>query len=161
MMIFHWSLCGRKSPHVSMTLLNILADLNNTVVWMVSTPLISKSSISCINPFVTELSAPVTIGITVTFIFHSFFSILWQGLGTYYSFPFPSVLPCGQPEPQSPLFIKFSFLFLLSLCLDVWPRLDDPRSDDHSMRVFHTCWLCPEVWLIASRLRSPWIYWWF
>ena len=37
-----------------MTLLNILADLSNARIWMVSTcPLISKSSSPCINPLVT------------------------------------------------------------------------------------------------------------
>ena len=44
---------------------------------MVSTrPLISKSSSPSINPLVDLPSAPVTIGITVTLIFHSFFSSL-------------------------------------------------------------------------------------
>ena len=40
-MVFHWSLSDSKSPQISST---ILADLNNAVVWTVSTcPLISKS----------------------------------------------------------------------------------------------------------------------
>ena len=73
-MVSHWSLSGRKSPQVSRTLLSILANLSNAVVWRVSTrPLISKSSIPYINHLVTLLSAPITIGITVTFMFHSFF----------------------------------------------------------------------------------------
>ena len=66
-----------RSPQVSWTLLSILADLNNAVVWMVSTrPLIFKSSSLCINPFVTVPSVPITIGITVTFMFHNFFCSL-------------------------------------------------------------------------------------
>ena len=36
-MVFHWSLSDSKSLQVSKTLLSILADLNNVVVWMVST----------------------------------------------------------------------------------------------------------------------------
>ena len=36
-MAFHWSLSDSKSPQVSRTLLRILADLNNLVVWLVST----------------------------------------------------------------------------------------------------------------------------
>ena len=32
LIIFHWSLSDSKSPHVSRTLLSILADLYNTVV---------------------------------------------------------------------------------------------------------------------------------
>ena len=44
-MVFHWSLSDSKSLQVSRTLLSILANLNNAVVWMVSTlTLISKSS---------------------------------------------------------------------------------------------------------------------
>ena len=76
-MVFHWSLSHSKSPQVSRTLLSILADLNNAVVWMVSTrPLISKSFSSCTNPLVTVPRALITIGIIVTFMFHSFFNLL-------------------------------------------------------------------------------------
>ena len=51
-MVFHWSLSDSKSPQFSRTLPGILADLNNVVVWMVSTgPLIFKSS----SPFYKSL----------------------------------------------------------------------------------------------------------
>ena len=67
---FEWQL-------VSRTFLSILADLNNVVVWMVSTfPLISKSYSSLTIPLGIFPSAPITTGITVTFMFHSFFSSL-------------------------------------------------------------------------------------
>ena len=73
-MIFYWSLSDNKSPQVSRILLSILADLNNAVVWRVSIPpLISKSSSPFNNPSVTVPRAPITIGINVTFMFHSFF----------------------------------------------------------------------------------------
>ena len=76
-MLFHWSLSDSKSPQVSRTLLSILADHNNAVVWMVSTcPFISKSSSPFINPLVTVPRAPITIAINVTFMFHSFFNSL-------------------------------------------------------------------------------------
>ena len=76
-MVFRWSMSDSKSPRVSWILLNILADLNNAVVWTVSTrPVISKSSSSCINHFVTVPRAPITIGNIVIFIFHSFFNYL-------------------------------------------------------------------------------------
>ena len=76
-MVFHWSLSNNKSLEVSRTLLSILANLSNAVVWMVSShPLIFKSSSSCINPLVTVPRALITIGITVTFMFHSFFNSL-------------------------------------------------------------------------------------
>ena len=73
-MVFHWSLSDSKSPQVSRILLSILAVLNNTVVCMVSTrPPISKSSSPFSNPLVTVPNAPITIGIIVTCMFHSFF----------------------------------------------------------------------------------------
>ena len=76
-MVSHWSLRDSKSPHVSRTLLCILTDLNNAGVWMVSTrPLISKSSSPRTNPLVIVPRALITIGIIVTFMFHSFFSSL-------------------------------------------------------------------------------------
>ena len=62
-----------KSPQVSRNLLNIMANLNNAVVSVVSTsPLTSKSSSPFTNPLEIIPSASITIGITVTFIFHSF-----------------------------------------------------------------------------------------
>ena len=112
LIVSHRSLSYRKSSQVLMTLLSILADFNNAVVWMVPTHFfIPKSSSPFINALVTVPSAPITIDITVTFMFHNFFSVLYQGLGTYFSFCFLSVLTSGQPERQSPKFRRFSFLF--------------------------------------------------
>ena len=56
---------------------SILADLNNDVVWMVSisTP-ISNSSSLLSKPLGIVLNALITIGITVTFIFHCIFCSL-------------------------------------------------------------------------------------
>ena len=76
---FHTSSFGilsyNKSPQVSRTFLSILAELNNAVVWMVSahSP-ISNSSSSFTKPLRIVPSAPITIGITITF--HYFFSSL-------------------------------------------------------------------------------------
>ena len=76
-MVFHRRLSGSKSPQVSKTLLSILAVFNNAVVWMASTrPPTSKSSRPFNNPLVTVPKAPITIGIIVTFMFHSFFNSL-------------------------------------------------------------------------------------
>ena len=76
-MVFHWSLSDSKSPEVSMTLLSILAVLNNVVFWMVSTrPSTSKSFSPFSNPLFTVPNAPITIGIIVTCMFHSFFNSL-------------------------------------------------------------------------------------
>ena len=76
-MVFYWRLNDSKSPQVSRTLLCILAVFNNAVAWIVSTwPPTSKSSRPFNNPLVTVPKAPITIGIIVTFIFHSFFNSL-------------------------------------------------------------------------------------
>ena len=73
-MVFHWSLSDSKSPQVSRNLLGILPVLNNAVVLMVSSPPpTSKSSSPFSNPLVTIPNAPITTGIIVTFMFHSFF----------------------------------------------------------------------------------------
>ena len=70
-------LCGTKSPQVSRTLLSILADLNSAVVWMVFIlVLLSDSSCPFTNSLVIEPSVSIIIGITITFMFHSFFSSL-------------------------------------------------------------------------------------
>ena len=66
--IFHTSVA-----QISRTLLSIQLNINNVVVWMVSTcPLISKFPVSIL--LVTVQSAPITMGNTVTFMLHRFFS---------------------------------------------------------------------------------------
>ena len=78
-MVFHWRLSDSKSPQVSWTLLSILAVFNIAVVWMVSTRSpTSKSSRPFNNPLVAVPKAPITIGIIVTFMFHSFFQFSWK-----------------------------------------------------------------------------------
>ena len=63
-----------KSPELFNSTLDVL---NNVVVWMVSTrPPTFKSSISFNNSLVTVKNAPITIGIIVTCMFHSFFNSL-------------------------------------------------------------------------------------
>ena len=58
---------------VSRTLLSILCNLNNAVVWMVSTrPLIFNSSSPFKKPLEIVLTTLIQICITVTFIFHTF-----------------------------------------------------------------------------------------
>ena len=77
LIVFHWILSDSKSPQISRTLLGILAVFNNAVVWMLSTRSpTSKSSRPFNNPLVTVPKAPITIGIIVTFMLHSFFNSL-------------------------------------------------------------------------------------
>ena len=65
LIVFHGSLSD-KSPQVTRTLLYILSDLNNAVVWMVWILLISNSSSLFSIPLGNLPSKPSTIGITVT-----------------------------------------------------------------------------------------------
>ena len=75
LVVFHWSLTDSNSSQVTRTLLGILANLNNAVVWMVLILLqISNFSYRSSKPFVTIPSTPITTGITV--MFQSFFSSL-------------------------------------------------------------------------------------
>ena len=84
-MVSHWSLSENNPPQVFRTLLSILVDLNNAVVWMVSTrPLTSKSSSPCTNPLMTVPSAPITNGITVISMFHSLFSFLVRSTNLFF-----------------------------------------------------------------------------
>ena len=81
-MVFHWSLSDSKSQ-VSRTLLSIMADLNNAVIWIVPTsPVISKSS-RPLNILVTVTRAPIT-GTTSSFMFLSYFESLTKS--SYLSF---------------------------------------------------------------------------
>ena len=129
LMIFHWSLSDNKSPQVSRTILSILANLNNTVVWMVSIVILFPS------PLLSNCSDRTN---------NNFF--LQQGLGNPLFPHFLSVLPSGQPERQSLLFGWFSsffsfFFFLISLGLVVWPRLDDPFVSQNRREVFASYFL--------------------
>ena len=75
MVVCRWSLGDSKSPWVSRILLNNLAALNNAVVWMVSILLLTSNYSNLLsNPLGTVPSVPTTIGITVMFMFHRFFS---------------------------------------------------------------------------------------
>ena len=65
LMVIYWSLSDSESPQVSWTLLIILAVLYNVLVWMVSIP-VTK-------PFGFVPRTPITISISITFMFHSCF----------------------------------------------------------------------------------------
>ena len=125
-MVFHCSLNDSKSHQVSRTLLCILADLSYTVVWTVFTfPLISKSSSPFTNPLGIVQSATTTIGLTVTFMFHSFFSSLARSRYlSLFSHSFNFALWFAETAKST--IRQVLFFCLLSLGLVVWPRLADP-----------------------------------
>ena len=81
---FYLSLSDSKSPHVSRTLLTILADLNNVVTLMVSTsPLISTSSCPFLTPLGIIPCAAFTTGITVTFIYIYIYIYIYSSLSRF------------------------------------------------------------------------------
>ena len=114
-MVFHWILSDSKSPQVSRTLLSILAVLNNAVIWIVSTrPPTSKTSSPFNNPLVTVPSAPITIGIIVTFLFHSLFTSLAKVEVLILLFTFLSFILCSVGTAKSTI---LQVLFFLSIII--------------------------------------------
>ena len=119
LMVFHWSLSDSKSPQVSRTLLSILAVFNNDVVWVVSTqPPTSKSSKPFNNSLVTVPTAPITIGIIVTFMFHSFFNFLAKlRYLSLFSHSFSFILWSARTAKWTILLIFFLSLFIFWLII--------------------------------------------
>ena len=112
-MVFLWNLSDSRSPQISRTLLSILADHNNAVVSMVSThPVISKSPRPCINPLVSVLRALITIGITVTFMFHRFFQLPSKVLVLFLLFPFVQFHFVVYQDSKVLFFLFLFFIFL-------------------------------------------------
>ena len=114
-MVFHWSLSDSKSPQVSRTLFSILAVLNNAVVWMVSTrPPTSKSSSPFSNPLVTVPNTPITIGIIVTCMFHSFFNSLARSRYlSFFSHSFSFILWSAVTAKSTILQVFFLLLLII------------------------------------------------
>ena len=114
-MVFHWSLSDSKSPQVSMTLLSILAVLNNVVVWMVPTrPPTSKSSSPFSNPLVTVQNAPITIALIVTCMFHSSFNYLASSRHlSFFSHSFSFILWSAGTAKSTILQVLFFLLIII------------------------------------------------
>ena len=123
-MVFYWGLSDNKSPRVSMTFFSILADLNNVVVWMVSThSLISKSSSPFNNPSMTVPRVPIINCVNVTFIFHSVFQFLSNVLVFILLLNF--FLFCSVFSRDSQVYNSANFIFgWILLDLIVSPSLD-------------------------------------
>ena len=116
-MVFLWS--DSKSPQVSKTLLKILDILNSAVVWMVSTcPPTSKSSSPFSNPLVTVPNTPITIGIIVTCMFHSFFNSLARlRYLSFFSHSFSFILWSAGTAKSTILQVLFFLLIIIRSCL--------------------------------------------
>ena len=101
-----------KSLQVSRTLLSILADYENDIIRIVSIlPLVSRSF----------GVAPTTVVITITFMFHYFFTSLAKGPNICLPFGFLLFLLCGSPGRQNSL---NNFFFLVNRhCLVFQPDL--------------------------------------
>ena len=81
---YYTSLSDNQSPLVSRTLLSILADFSNSVVWIVSILPMIYSSSSLFSRFWGIVSrAKSIIGITITFVFHRLFSSLARSMYLY------------------------------------------------------------------------------
>ena len=113
-MVLHWSLSDSKSPRVSRTRLKIQAVISNAVIWIVSNhPPTSKCSRSFNNPLVIVTKAPITIGIIIIFMFHSFFNSLARSryLSFFaYSFRF---IPCSAETTKSTILQIIFFLLII------------------------------------------------
>ena len=124
-MIFHWSLSDIKSPQISRTLLSILADLSNVVVWMASIcPLISEFYCPFTDFWRIISRAPTTIGINVTFMFHILFSSLARSwylslLSSSFNFTLWSA------NTAKSTIWQVLFFCWLQLGLVIWARLGD------------------------------------
>ena len=128
-MVFHKSLSDSKSPQVSRTLLSILVVLNNAIAWMVSTRSpASNSSSPFNNPLVTVPKAPITVGIIVNFMLHSFFNSLARSRYlSFFSFSFRFILWSAGTAKSTILqvlfFVNYLRSGLLACCVLVSERL--------------------------------------
>ena len=141
LIVFHWSLSDRKFSQVSRTLLSILADLNNVVVWMVLIlPSISNSCRPLSKSLGTVPSALITIGIIIALMFYTlrislarskFLSFFLVFSFCFHSFAFFS-------------FLRGIFCCQLSLVIErCWVKLSIPVSIWQSailFRIFRRYW---------------------
>ena len=135
-MVFHWRLSDSKSPQVSRTLLSILVVFNNAVVRMVSTrPPTSNSSRPFNNPLVTVPKAPITIGIIVTFIFHSFFGSLARSRYlSLFSHSFSFIAWSAGTAKLTILQIFFFLLMIIIIIIIPWEFFTSANADGLSLK---------------------------
>ena len=142
-MVFHRSLSDSKSPQIFSF---FLTNLIYAIVWMVSDhPSISKSSSPVKKPLRIGPSVPITVGITVKFMFRTFFRSLARSKFFFCFFVF---------------FAFFDFLSLVGWNGKVcnWPcSLFIVSAFFTPLSVFQTSvslWPSTGVWVRTSQLTS-------
>ena len=108
LIVFHWTLSDIKSPQVSRTLLSILANINNAVIWMV---LILPPILSTL-PFVFSILLSLLLLLLLLFSFQFYFQFLTK------SFTRSSLKTFGD---KSFCLDVFYAVFLLPLLGDIFP----------------------------------------
>ena len=162
-MVFHWRLSDSKSPQVPGTLLSILAVFNNAVVWTVSTRSpTSKFSRPFNNLLVTVPKAPITIGIIVTFMFHSFFNSLARSKYlSLFSHSFSFILWSAGTAKSTTLQIFFFFVDYYKIWSLGWDYYYYNYYCFTLLRFFHTSvssWFFSGIWVTACLLKSPGLF---
>ena len=129
----------------SLGFFSVFSPLNNAVVWIVSVrPAISNSSSPFIKPLEIGPSAPFTNGITVIFMFHTFYSSL-------VSFKYLSlILPSFQSaiRQDSKVHDSAVYFYLFYYCY----------SFIRAFQISVSRWFFTGVWIIASLLKSPGLF---
>ena len=149
-MVFNWSLSDSKFLQVSLILLTILADLNNAVVWMVSSCLfISNSSSPFTNHLLIVPRAAIAIGITVTFMFHSFFNSRTSSRYSFFFLPSFYFTQWSVETAKSTIRQVLFFCWLLQ-GLVVCPRFGDPFVSQNP-RGFCT-FRSPDIFWVVHKL---------
>ena len=122
LLISHWSLRDSKFPKDPRTLLSILTDLNDAVVWMVSTCSLFSDSFSLFTTLLGIVpSAQTIIGFRVTFMFHRFFTSLARS--RYLSlFSFSFIFTLWSVGTAKSTIGQVLFFCRLSPCLVVRPN---------------------------------------
>ena len=118
-----------QSSRVSWTFLSILANLNNSGTYVVSTRHFISST-PCTNHLLSVLRAPVLIGVAMTSMFHNYFCSLKRSCYLHLftlSFSLTQWLVGTAKSPNWKVFFFFSFFFFCRLLLGpvVWRRLGD------------------------------------
>ena len=162
-MVFLWSLSDSKSPQVFRTLLSILNNLNNAVVWLG----LPSSSYFQILQSLYQSFGDCTKSTNYNWYHRNFH------VPQFFQFPGNSVffqfLICGLAGQQSPRFSKFSFSCWLSLSLVIWLRVNDPFESQRSLCIsfsrtdFRLCILLLLLSLLFYCLRvlHTSVRWWY